>query len=191
MQTRKATIKLKACSTVIAVILMATMVMTGCGGNGNDGKKDTSSASKAVSSSSSADASVSASDAEDTAGENTTSVVGENVTSVVDENDTSVSGTNETEITESSSSVTEERDPLLDIPVKSGDFKLEDCIKVGQYAGLALQRHVIEVTEQDVDDYISYQMYPVEIDDENAEVQTGDTVNIDFTGKIDGKEFDG
>lgn len=80
----------------------------------------------------------------------------------------------------------------MSIPLEEGDdWKLEDCIVLGDYKGLRLTKTVGQVTEEEVDSYIQSQATAEEVTDENAAVQDGDTVNIDYVGKIDGKEFDG
>lgn len=105
------------------------------------------------------------------------------------ENSSSVSGesTGTTEVSSSS-----QEDAIMSIPLEEGDdWKLEDCIVLGDYKGLRLTKTVGQVTEEEVDSYIQSQATAEEVTDENAAVQDGDTVNIDYVGKIDGREFDG
>lgn len=105
------------------------------------------------------------------------------------ENSSSVSGesTGTSEVSSSS-----QEDAIMSIPLEEGDdWKLEDCIVLGDYKGLRLTKTVGQVTEEEVDSYIQSQATAEEVTDENAAVQDGDTVNIDYVGKIDGKEFDG
>lgn len=105
------------------------------------------------------------------------------------ENSSSVSGesTGTSEVSSSS-----QEDAIMSIPLAEGDdWKLEDCIVLGDYKGLRLTKTVGQVTEEEVDSYIQSQATAEEVTDENAAVQDGDTVNIDYVGKIDGKEFDG
>ena len=105
------------------------------------------------------------------------------------ENSSSVSGESTGTSTVSSSS---QVDAIMSIPLEEGDdWKLEDCIVLGDYKGLRLTKTVGQVTEEEVDSYIQSQATAEEVTDENAAVQDGDTVNIDYVGKIDGKEFDG
>ena len=105
------------------------------------------------------------------------------------ENSSSVSGESTGTSTVSSSS---QEDAIMSIPLEEGDdWKLEDCIVLGDYKGLRLTKTVGQVTEKEVDSYIQSQATAEEVTDENAAVQDGDTVNIDYVGKIDGKEFDG
>lgn len=105
------------------------------------------------------------------------------------ENSSSVSGesTGTSEVSSSS-----QEDAIMSIPLEEGDdWKLEDCIVLGDYKGLRLTKTVGQVTEEEVDSYIQSQATAEEVTDENAAVQDGDTVNIDYVGKIDGREFDG
>ena len=105
------------------------------------------------------------------------------------ENSSSVSGESTGTSTVSSSS---QEDAIMSIPLAEGDdWKLEDCIVLGDYKGLRLTKTVGQVTEEEVDSYIQSQATAEEVTDENAAVQDGDTVNIDYVGKIDGREFDG
>jgi len=73
------------------------------------------------------------------------------------------------------------------------DFKAEDYVKLGDYKGLSVKYPIPEVFEDDVE--FSIQQL-VEEHTEYKEIkdrasQEGDSVNIDFTGVIDGEEFDG
>ncbi len=106
-------------------------------------------------------------------GENSSSVTGESI---------------ETSAVSSSS----QEDAVMSIPLTEGDdWKLEDCIVLGNYKGLKITKTVGQVTDEEVDSYIQSQATAEEVTDENAAVQDGDTVNIDYVGKIDGQEFDG
>jgi trigger factor len=73
------------------------------------------------------------------------------------------------------------------------NFKSEDYVKLGEYKNLKVQYPVPEVFEEDVEYAIQ------ELQDENTEYQEitdrpsqeGDSVNIDYTGTMDGEEFEG
>lgn len=73
------------------------------------------------------------------------------------------------------------------------NFKAEDYVKLGEYKNLKIQYPVPEVYEEDVEYAIQ------ELQDENTEYreitdrpsQEGDSVNIDYTGTMDGEEFEG
>ena len=93
--------------------------------------------------------------------------------------------------TDGAGSAEEAEDPIMSIPTISGEFSLEDCVKLGEYKGLDLTLEVEEVTDDYLDTYISYLLDPVETDDPDAAVAEGDVVNIDYEGKLDGEAFDG
>lgn len=73
------------------------------------------------------------------------------------------------------------------------DYDLEEYIKVGKYKGLAVEPYTIKVTDKEVDERIDSEVEAaaktVELD-KNDKVKKEDTVNIDYVGKIDGKEFE-
>lgn len=74
------------------------------------------------------------------------------------------------------------------------DFKVSDYVKLGDYKGLEVTYpSVLEVTDEDVEQYIQDELEGnteyEEVKDRAAEA--GDIVNIDYTGTIDGEEFEG
>jgi trigger factor len=67
-------------------------------------------------------------------------------------------------------------------------------IDLADFTGIALERPVAEVTPQDVDDAVAKlaeQNKPFTVKPEGAKVETGDRVTIDFSGRVDGKPFEG
>ncbi|MEE1114063.1 MAG: trigger factor [Eubacterium sp.] len=90
------------------------------------------------------------------------------------------------------SELTEEEKAVMEIPVVDGtDWKLEDCIELGEYKNLELTKTVQAVSDDEVESSMNQQFVAEEVTDENAAVQDGDTVNIAFEGKKDGVAFDG
>lgn len=73
------------------------------------------------------------------------------------------------------------------------DIDVASCVTLPEYKGITVEKQVTPVTDEDVDTTITYSLSysPLEVSDENAKVEEGDTVNIDYTGTLDGKEFDG
>ena len=67
---------------------------------------------------------------------------------------------------------------------------MEKCVTLGDYKGVTVEKTIQSVTDEDVQNEIDNALanYPVEVDQAAKE---GDTVNIDYVGKIDGEEFDG
>lgn len=67
---------------------------------------------------------------------------------------------------------------------------VEKCVTLGDYKGVTVEKTIQSVTDEDVQNEIDNALanYPVEVD---RAAKEGDTVNIDYVGKIDGEEFDG
>ena len=66
-------------------------------------------------------------------------------------------------------------------------------LKLGEYKGLEISGTKEVITDEYVNSYIDYMLtnskVPVEVT--GRAIQNGDVANVDFTGKIDGKAFDG
>ena len=73
-------------------------------------------------------------------------------------------------------------------------LKMEDYIKVGKYKGLETEAVEVKVSKEDVqakiDEALAAAATETELGKDDA-IKKGDTANIDFSGKIDGKEFEG
>lgn len=73
------------------------------------------------------------------------------------------------------------------------ELKTEKYVELGEYTGLSASAPAAEVSQETLDSYINYvlrtQAEPVEVTD--RAVQNGDTVNIDYEGKLDGVAFEG
>ena len=91
-------------------------------------------------------------------------------------------------------------DPKYDITtiepgklVFTAEVTLKPEVKLGEYIGLEIKEVSAEVTDEDVqaelDRVVKSNARMVEVTDRPA--QMGDTVNIDFTGYLDGEEFEG
>ena len=75
-------------------------------------------------------------------------------------------------------------------------YKGVDCseyIKLGKYKGIKVEKATVKVTDKDVKERINENLKAKEeqVDATEGTVKNGDNVNIDYVGKIDGKEFDG
>lgn len=68
---------------------------------------------------------------------------------------------------------------------------VEKCVTLGQYKGITVEKTIEQVTDDQVEAEIknALTMYPVE--QTNRKAQEGDTVNIDYVGRMDGEEFEG
>lgn len=63
------------------------------------------------------------------------------------------------------------------------------CIELGDYKGLKLEKTITTVTDQEVEDYITSNYSNTTITDEPC--KEGDTVYIEYIGKMDGEAFEG
>ena len=74
------------------------------------------------------------------------------------------------------------------------DYVVSDHIKLGQYKGVEVTVEYLEVTEEDIEYAIQMDLEEaatlVEVTDRTS-VESGDTVNIDFKGMLDGVAFEG
>lgn len=74
------------------------------------------------------------------------------------------------------------------------NLDLDEYIKVGDYKGLEVDDFTIEVTEDEIQTQIDSDLQAAASAQEIAGddvIAEGDTVNIDYVGKKDGKKFDG
>ena len=73
------------------------------------------------------------------------------------------------------------------------DYDLEEYITVGDYEGMEVEKYTIEVTDEEVEEEINnrLQMASTTSEVEEGVVEDGDTIIIDFVGRIDGEEFEG
>lgn len=76
---------------------------------------------------------------------------------------------------------------------KKDENDFSKYVELGQYTGLEIERYVTTVTDEAVDEEIEYELYYnadyEDITDRPA--KEGDIAVIDFTGTIDGEEFEG
>lgn len=73
-------------------------------------------------------------------------------------------------------------------------LNLDDYIKVGEYKGLTVEPIEVKVGKEDVQQKIDEALSAASTEKELGEdepIKNGDTANIDFSGKIDGEEFEG
>lgn len=94
-----------------------------------------------------------------------------------------------TEETESDNTEDTSEDTPTTAELMAG-IDVEKCVTLGDYKGVTVEKTIQSVTDEDVQNEINNALanYPVEVDQAAKE---GDTVNIDYVGKIDGEEFDG
>ena len=73
-------------------------------------------------------------------------------------------------------------------------YDLDEYLKVGKYKGLSVDGYTVKVTDVEVDTRIMTERQEAASSQEvpkGSTVKEGDTVNIDYVGKKDGKKFDG
>ena len=97
--------------------------------------------------------------------------------------------TDDAEETESDNTEDTSEDTPTTAELMAG-IDVEKCVTLGDYKGVTVEKAIQSVTDEDVQNEIDNALanYPVEVDQAAKE---GDTVNIDYVGKIDGEEFDG
>lgn len=120
------------------------------------------------------------------------SVTGCSQKTVTKDKDTKTEETAKTDDAEETESDNTE-DTSEDTPTTAelmADIDVEKCVTLGDYKGVTVEKTIQSVTDEDVQNEIDNALanYPVEVDQAAKE---GDTVNIDYVGKIDGEEFDG
>ena len=76
---------------------------------------------------------------------------------------------------------------------KEYNYDLSKYVKVGNYKGLEYASQKASVTDEEVDVEIQRRLQKVAKTENSktGKVENGDTINISFVGKIDGKEFEG
>ena len=97
--------------------------------------------------------------------------------------------TDDAEETESDNTEDTSEDTPTTAELMAG-INVEKCVTLGDYKGVTVEKTIQSVTDEDAQNEIDNALanYPVEVDQAAKE---GDTVNIDYVGKIDGEEFDG
>ena len=97
--------------------------------------------------------------------------------------------TDDAEETESDNTEDTSEDTPTTAELMAG-IDVEKCVTLGDYKGVTVEKTIQSVTDEDVQNEIDNALanYPVEVDQAAKE---GDTVTIDYVGKIDGEEFDG
>ena len=97
--------------------------------------------------------------------------------------------TDDAEETESDNTEDTSEDTPTTAELMAG-IDVEKCVTLGDYKGVTVEKTIQSVTDEDVQNEIDNALAndPVEVD---QAAKAGDTVNIDYVGKIDGEEFDG
>lgn len=72
---------------------------------------------------------------------------------------------------------------------ESNKYKDKDKVTLGKYKGIEVEKPSTVPTDEEIESQITEYLHSLE-DKGIKKVKKGDNVNIDFVGKIDGKEFD-
>ena len=72
----------------------------------------------------------------------------------------------------------------------STDYDWKSYLTLGEYKGLSLEKTVYTVTDEDVAEEVEYELTE-EVTVTDRAIKKGDYADIDFTGTIDGEEFEG
>ena len=102
------------------------------------------------------------------------------------ETETESESASETETGSEAESETESETEIkvADLP----EYDASEYVTLGEYKGLTVEVSPVEVTDEQVMDQIASETKQTLTE---GTVESGDTVNIDYVGKIDGEEFDG
>lgn len=97
----------------------------------------------------------------------------------------------ETSADEETEEVEKDNTPITDDTV--ADKGIDAFMSLGEYKGISLTKEVYTVTEEDMEAQIVEDLdaYPTDVDDPEATVAMNDTINLDYSGSIDGVVFDG
>ncbi|MGF6375925.1 trigger factor [Clostridiales Family XIII bacterium PM5-7] len=76
---------------------------------------------------------------------------------------------------------------------KAYDYELSEYVKVGEYKGLEYEKVTVSVSQKEIEAEIDNRLTAATTteDKKTGTVKDGDTINISYEGKIDGKTFDG
>ena len=102
------------------------------------------------------------------------------------ETETESESASETETGSEAESETESETEIkvADLP----EYDASEYVTLGEYKGLTVEVSPVEVTDEQVMDQIASETKQTLTE---GTVESGDTVNIDYVGKMDGEEFDG
>lgn len=175
----------KLFTTIVAAVITSSMLFTGCGQT--DNKTDNAVVESGD---------VKTEETEETGETDASETDVEDVEDVSETEETEDAGEEAEEDTEEAEEDVEEEteeaeeDKYASIPVTKEDAPLSECYKLGEYKGLKLTKPEVEITDEMVKNYADQYAETEELADD-AVVENGNIVNLDFEGKIDGKTFDG
>ena len=99
---------------------------------------------------------------------------------------------------QSTANTEEKQETAVEITEKEimyfNEIAVDEYVTLGDYKGVEVTSSVVEISDEDVDDYIEYMLSMSEEMQEVTDrdvVENGDIANIDYEGKKDGVAFDG
>mgnify|MGYP000162825881 CR=1 FL=1 len=191
--------------SVVALLACVALAATGCAGNEKETEKAaTEAATEAVTTEAESETASEAETTEAATEEATTEAASETETETEEATTEAASETeteSEEETTEAASETESESETgtedaseeesesetefnVADLPA----YDASEYVTLGEYKGLTVEVDPVEVTDEQVMDKIASETKQTLTE---GTVEDGDTVNIDYVGKIDGEEFDG
>ena len=176
--------------TVVALLACVALAATGCAGNEKETEKAaTEAATEAVTTEAESETASEAETTEAATEEATTEAASETETESEEETTEAASETESesetgTEDASEEESESETEFNVADLPA----YDASEYVTLGEYKGLTVEVDPVEVTDEQVMDKIASETKQTLTE---GTVEDGDTVNIDYVGKIDGEEFDG
>ena len=191
--------------SVVALLACVALAATGCAGNEKETEKAaTEAATEAVTTEAESETASEAETTEAATEEATTEAASETETETeeatteaaseteteTEEATTEASSETESESETGTEDVSEEESEsetefnVTDLPV----YDASEYVTLGEYKGLTVEVDPVEVTDEQVMDKIASETKQTLTE---GTVEDGDTVNIDYVGKLDGEEFDG
>lgn len=78
-------------------------------------------------------------------------------------------------------------------PIFEATVTVEPEVKLGDYKGLEIEKQETDLSDEELQESIDHSLSHLAemVVKEDGAVENGDTVNIDFSGSVDGEEFDG
>ena len=191
--------------SVVALLACVALAATGCAGNEKETEKAaTEAATEAVTTEAESETASEAETTEAATEEATTEAASETETET-EEATTEAASETETETEEATTEAASETESesetgtedaseeesesetefnVADLPV----YDASEYVTLGEYKGLTVEVDPVEVTDEQVMDKIASETKQTLTE---GTVEDGDTVNIDYVGKLDGEEFDG
>ena len=191
--------------SVVALLACVALAATGCAGNEKETEKAaTEAATEAVTTEAESETASEAETTEAATEEATTEAASETETET-EEATTEAASETETETEEATTEAASETESesekgtedaseeesesetefnVADLPA----YDASEYVTLGEYKGLTVEVDPVEVTDEQVMDKIASETKQTLTE---GTVEDGDTVNIDYVGKLDGEEFDG